>query len=474
MKTDFNLIFQKTLILLLVFSLCLTGCSKDAPTISSDIGVTSSDISAPTVSSSVPNGTTSIPRPYSVPSSSSEISSTPSTPYSPTTSTPVELTPITVLIDRVPTSAEKKAVEKFEKEYNASVNFKITQPKFYLDELNDNSAVKPTISVVCFDFEQLPTFAAKHLKSISSYYLQDECWETEYLNYFKINKKVLGLATRGSWMCEDKNYLLYYDTDVLKSAGITAMPDKLYSEGKWNWETQKQMFEKLKAKQITPLMLDFENLIMLSAGADFVGFNNGSYSNNLKNPSANSPLIKSWLYTAELKQKYYIAEKTDIAEFNDFKVGFYAAPAYHMHKERSEFTNLSDKRAVPLAGPTAAETYIPFSLRYWGIPKKCPEERLAIQFIHFMLNLENNPVKGTFANSQFETIYNKMVSKSTKRKINYSYALDYTEKNGCLELCTTLSNTSPTPSDMVDAMKTQFERVESAVYRIKKDLPRIK
>ncbi|MBO5231759.1 MAG: hypothetical protein J6B88_03975 [Clostridia bacterium] len=218
MKTDFNLIFQKTLILLLVFSLCLTGCSKEIPSISSDIGVTSSDISAPTVSSSVPNGTTSIPRPYSVPSSSSEISSTPSTPYSPSTSTPVELTPITVLIDRAPTSAEKKAVEKFEKEYNARVNFKITQPKFYLDELNDNYAVKPTISVVCFDFEQLPAFAAKHLKSISSYYLQDECWETEYLNYFKINKKVLGLATRGSWMCEDKNYLLYYDTDVLKSA----------------------------------------------------------------------------------------------------------------------------------------------------------------------------------------------------------------------------------------------------------------
>ena len=145
-----------------------------------------------------------------------------------------------------------------------------------------------------------------------------------------------------------------------------------------------------------------------------------------------------------------------------------------MHKERSEFTNLSNKRAVPLAGPTAAETYIPFSLRYWGIPKKCPEERLAIQFIHFMLNLENNPVKGTFANSQFETIYNKMVSKSTKRKINYSHAINYIDKNGCLELCKTLSNTSPTPSDMVDAMKTQFERVESAVYRINKDLPRIK
>ena len=221
-------------------------------------------------------------------------------------------------------------------------------------------------------------------------------------------------------------------------------------------------------------MLDFENLIMLSAGADFVGFNNGSYSNNLKNISADSPLTKSWIYTAELKQKYYIAEKTDIAEFNDFKVGFYAAPAYHMHKERSEFTNLSNKRAVPLAGPTAAETYIPFSLRYWGIPKKCPEERLAIQFIHFMLNLENNPVKGTFANSQFETIYNKMVSKSTKRKINYSYALDYTEKNGCLKLCTTLSNTSPTPSDMMDAMKKQSKNVEQTVERMNKDLPRIK
>ena len=327
-----------------------------------------------------------------------------------------------------------------------------------------------------------PGLATKSLQTLKKdvYRLDDSCWYKEYMNAYKTNGKYFTVAMKGAWAVEDCNYVTYYMPKVLKAADVSEDPWTLYKKGQWNWEKQREIAQKISKKSgYIGISFQSQDLMMYSAGVDFVSYDGNQFKNELGNASANSLLTKAWQQTAAL-QKDGISSGWALNNVQQGKVGLFTAIAYGMYNANTDawFTNIphtsADIKAVPVAGPKGGTAYTPIRPKTWGTAKKAKNPEGAAFFLRYFLDIKNCDMNGSFYNEQFREVYNKITATGAKKIVMRGKGIVDYVSSGTYEskIVNVLSNTiSDQIASKLNSLKGQ---VTTGMNRANKELKKVK
>ena len=217
-----------------------------------------------------------------------------SDPYSEISSS-VKSKGVHVLMWRKYTPLEQKLVDDFQKKTGMKVRTTQTTESEYSTKLISLIAGGDSPDVVCMGSTNFPGLATKSLQTLKAdvFRLDDSCWYKDYMNAYKTNGKYFTVAMKGAWAVEDCNYVTYYMPKVLKAAGVSEDPWTLYKKGQWNWEKQREIAQKVSKKSgYIGISFQAQDLMMYSAGVDFVSYDGNQFKNELGNANANSLLTR--------------------------------------------------------------------------------------------------------------------------------------------------------------------------------------
>lgn len=368
-----------------------------------------------------------------------------------------------LLTNRNVTEYEKKVINNFKNATGIEVKVTITSETEYTSKLisliKDNDAPNVVLSTYNEFLKNKSRYYAPLNKTVLS--IVDGVLDTEYMKAFSFNNNFYGIAAKSSWLCLDKSYITYYNKKILEECNITTTPYKLYMEGKWNWENQRNILYKIKSAQKDYRGMSLQNydLYMYSAGIDFTEKTEQGISSNIKSLSSNPLFTSAWENIKDLKSKNYIVG-FNLNDFNDKKIGMISTFALGLCKESSYFGNgkisVNDIEAVPIAGPTQNSGYIPYLPTYWGITKYAQNSEGAAYFLKFLLDCDNLETDGMFYNSQFKQVFKIITDKrqnNLKPVIGRS-VINYKEESKYSELCNLIVNSS---SNSWDKALSDFE-----------------
>lgn len=387
---------------------------------------------------------------------------------------------IHVLMWREYTSYEQKVIDAFKKKTGIKIRTTVIPEDQYSVKLLSLISGKDSPDVVAMESNNFPTFVVKALQSLDEevFRLNDPIWSKDYMNAYKANGKYFTVAIPGSYSVEDCLYTTYYNPLLLKSAGVTTMPYDLYKQGKWNWDTQKEVLNKLVKAGTLGMSLQSEDLFMLSAGVEFVDYNGTEFVNNLSTVNNNSLLTKTWSHFAELKSNSCL--ETIGGGWGELfaqgKVGMVQAIVYGMLKENSWFKDipigLDNVNCVPLAAPKGQTAYVPVRPKTWGVALGADNVEGAAYFLRYFLDPANYEMDSLYCNKQMKEVFN-ILSSSKNKKVRYSYGVvNYLKANTYAELLNELevSNTAniiPTLNKKKGNINTAVKRCNSEIKRVK-------
>lgn len=204
---------------------------------------------------------------------------------------------VRVLMWREYTAQEQKLVNGFEKKTGIKVYTTVTTEADYLTKLISLISANVAPDVCCIMATDFPKIALAAMQTLNAYYfrLNDRIWYKNYMDYYKANNRYFSVAMRGAWSCEEGNYVTYYMPKVLKACGISEDPYSLYQQGKWNWDKQKEIATKIAkaGKDYIGISMQSDDLMMHSAGEDFVKLDGTKFTNALNNVGSNSLLTQA-------------------------------------------------------------------------------------------------------------------------------------------------------------------------------------
>lgn len=403
-----------------------------------------------------------------------------------------------ILMWREFTDYEESVIKDFENSTGVKVLTTVTSEETYKSKLisliSQNNA--PDIAMFSSkDFPGLPLNTFKPLNdSLSNYVyskcLEANCWNGDYVNAFEINGNHFGVSMSGSWLCEDMNYVTYYNTKILNECGCNSDPFNLYKEGKWNWETQREIFKKIANYNIqnganyTPYMTYYYDVFMLSAGKDFASINRLQTPYRCENKPENTVghnLVQAWSHINKLYSDKLVEKYDSKKVYNFDKVALYTGRVYSSFKHSAEFDVTQSKNigAVPVAGQKGGVEYNPVKPRAYGTPLKAKEPALGIMFIRYLLAMTTSSsmakkvnAKSVFLNDKIETTYKCIMSGSHRIKISNAGILDFLLVGNYDRWCTDL--TTKTNESVESILKARKNTNKSIINRINKKFQQIK
>lgn len=386
---------------------------------------------------------------------------------------------IHLLLWRDYTKLEKEIVAGFEKKTGIKVRLTKTTEQEYSTKLLSLVAGNDAPDVVYLISDNFPGLAVKSMQTLDAktFRLDDGCWYKDYMNYYKVNGKYFSVAMRGSWNVEDSNYVTYYMPKVLKAAGVSEDPYTLYKQGKWNWDKQKEIANKVALKGgYTGLSMQTNELMMYSAGVDFVSYDGKQFKNIMDNAASKSMLTKAWQTVAEMTNSKALSG-WNLKDVQQGKVGLFTSILYGMYKGAAFFNEVphssSDIKAVPVAGPKGGTAYTPVRPKTWGVAKKAKNPEGAAYFLRYFLDVNNCDMSSSFCNEQFREVYNKITSTNDKKAVMLAKGIvDYANKGTYATLCSKIANASSS------AVSTELSKVKgqvtSGLNRANRDLQKVK
>ncbi len=377
-----------------------------------------------------------------------------------------------------PTKSEQKLIQQYEKKTGVNVRITFTSGPEYTKKLVSLISGKDSPDVVRISTTDFPGIAVKALQPLKAnvFQLDSDCWDKSLMNAYKINGNYYGVAMPGTWSCMDTSYMTFYNTKLLQQCGVSAaqMPYKLYTQGKWNWDAQKDIINKLKNKGYTGISIHTYDLQMYSAGVDFVTYDGKTFKNALTSLSSSSMIVKAWEQVAGYGSS---AVEWDRKNFATGKIGLFTTIAFDAYSEGDGFpsidgVNVNNFEAVPVAGPKGKTAYVPCNPKCWGIAKGAKNPEGAAYFLRYFLDTSGFNMGGTFFRSQFKTVFDKITSASAKKAIRYSPGIvDYISKGTYTKLTQDLKATSPgNVKSQLDAAKG---KIDSGMKRANKDLAKL-
>ena len=257
------------------------------------------------------------------------------------------------------------------------------------------------------------------------------------------------------------------------------MPYQLYKQGKWNWDTQKEVVRKVAAanKGYTGISMQSSDLFMCSAGVDFASYDGVSkFTNNLGSVKSGSLLTKAWQQVAEFNADKVLSS-WELSKVQQGKVGVFSAIAYGLYNEGEWFDDVvggyQNLQAVPIAGPKGGAAYTPVRPKCWGVPKGAKNPEGAAYFLRYFLDTSAFNQSSTFYNSQFESVYKDITKTSAKKCIMYGWGVsDYVQSGTYSSICGAL--TTATPSNVNKVLNSKKGNLQTGISRANKDLTKIK
>lgn len=388
---------------------------------------------------------------------------------------------LTILMWREMHPTEQKLVDDFTKKTGCKVKQVRTTEAEYATKLVSLITAKQSPDVVLLQDQNFPGVVTKSMIPLDAktFRLDDDCWNEDYMDCYRVNDACFGVSMAGSWSCEDCLYVTYYMPSVLKTCGVKETPYQLYKKGQWNWETQYEIAAKVAGagKGYMGISLQTYDLLMLSAGEDFVTYNGSKFSNKLSKVSDSSLLTKSWQALAKLNQNK-LSAGWELSKVQQGKVGLFTAIAYGIYNEGDwYFKDLpggaSAVEAVPVAGPKGGTAYTPFRPKAWGVAKGAKNAEGAAYFLRYWLDAKNCDMDATFLNKQTKEVYNIITKKSHKKIARAgSGVLDYVDVGSYFALCNTLYHT--TSANISTVLNSQSGVVDTVVTKVNRDIARIR
>ncbi len=388
---------------------------------------------------------------------------------------------LTILMWREMHPTEQKMVDDFTKKTGCKVKQVFTTEAEYATKLVALITGKQAPDVCLLQDQNFPGVVTKSMIPLDAktFRLDDPCWNKEYMDAYRVNDTYFGVSMAGSWSCEDCLYVTYYLPSVLRTCGVSKTPYQLYKEGKWNWDTQYEIASKVAGagKGYMGISLQTYDLMMLSAGQDFVTYNGKKFTNNISKVSDSSLLTKSWQALAKLNQNK-LSAGWELSKVQQGKVGLFTAIAYGIYNEGDwYFKDLpggaNSVEAVPLAGPKGGTAYTPFRPKAWGVAKGAKNPEGAAYFLRYWLDSKNCDMDATFLNKQTKEVYNIITKKSTKKIARAgSGVLDYVDVGSYFALCNTLYHT--TSANISTVLNSQSGVVDTVVTKVNRDVERIR
>lgn len=372
--------------------------------------------------------------------------------------------------------SEQLLIDQYEKLTGVKVKTTVSNQNDYPTKLVTMVSGNESPDVVMFQSNYFPGLVTKSLQPLKNKYFQldSDCWNKAYMDAYKIYDNYFGVAMPASWSCEDCTYVTYYSPAVLQNCGIKEDPYELYKNGLWNWDKQIDIIRAVKAKGLTGLALQSNDMFMLSAGKDFVKYENNTYTNMLDNVTADSLLTEAWMKVAELNGEDCLVG-WDIASVQQGKVGLFTAISYGLYNEGNWFTNDFAKtlKAVPVAGPTGGTAYTPVRPKVWGVPKKAKNPEGAAYFLRYFLDVSEFNQDTTFHNDNFKEVYKTITdSKAPKTVMHGSGVCDYVNYGTYTNICNDL--TATIPANITTQIKSKAKTVNAGIGAANKDLARLK
>lgn len=387
----------------------------------------------------------------------------------------VKAKPVHVLMWREYLPSEKKMVSDFQKKTGIKVRTTITTEKELTTKLISLVSAKDAPDVVCISTERFPSVAVRACAPLDAkvFRLDDDCWNKTYMKNFMVNGKYFSVAMNKTWNCEDANYVTYYMPSVLKACGVTTMPWDLYKDGKWDWNAQKSIAQTV-AKKSGYIGISFQSwdMMMFSAGENFVKYDGKQYTNNMDSKN----LLSAWRAFVDMKEQKLITS-WDLINVQQGKVGLFSAIAYGMYNEGNFFTNLTggyeSVNAVPMAGPTQKTAYVPSRAKTWGRGKGSKNPEGAAYFLRYYLDVSNFNYEDSFINKQCKEVFDIITAKKTKKVITISKGvMDYSAAGAYQSLINSLA--SSTTAQIQSVLSKQVGTVNSNIKRVNNELTRVK
>ena len=329
-----------------------------------------------------------------------------------------------VLMWREYTPSEKQQVEDFQKKTGIKVRTTVTTENDYSTKLISLISGKDSPDVASVSVRNFPQQVVKSMQVLdkNEFRLDDSIWYKDYMDCYKVGNNYYSVAINGIWSSEDSNYVTYYSPRLLKSVGVSKTPYQLYKEGNWNFDTQKDIIDKLVNAGKFGMTMQSYDLYALAAGADLAEYNpaKATFTNNLENSSKTAALVSAWTKYQEMARSNTNAVRNwDLVNFQQGNIGLFSAIAYGLYNQGDYFDNMDYKEleAVPVAGPKGQTAYIPSRPKCWGVPKGAKNPEGAAYFLRYYLDPSTINMSSTFYNKQFETIYNTITSKNAKKRV---------------------------------------------------------
>lgn len=398
-----------------------------------------------------------------------------------------------ILMWRPFTDYENSVIKDFENSTGVKVLTTVTTEETYKTKLISLISQNNAPDVAMFSSKDFPGSAIRLLEPLNSslkYGLYDECleancWQKTHMRAYRINNKFFGVTMALSWLCADMNYVTYYNTEILKKCGVTKMPFEIYGDGKWNWQTQKEIITKIADYNIrngtnyTPYMTDYYDTFMLSAGEDFAGIDMSETPykcvNELGN-TLNNSLVKAWSQINQLYSEKLVENYSSEKVYKFDTVGLYTGNLYNACKDSGAFDSKQYNyiSAVPVAGPSQSSAYNPIIPRAYGTPHKAKEPDLGIMFIRYLLGFTRTYSSESmgFCNGYLGTVGMRTMNSSLKAIIPNMGVIDYTKDGNYKNLCNKLVRAENQSIESI--LNSNKSTISAPIERINKDFQSIK
>lgn len=395
-----------------------------------------------------------------------------------TTNLPTNLkgTTIKVLWWRPLEDAEKKVIEKFEKETGAKVEVKnTTNAGTYGELISASLAAKEGYDIAMFnniDFPGRPTQYMQPLNKIKGFDFNDSAWDKSVMDTQKIDGNYYGVTINGSLNSE---YIcMFFNETMFKDRGVKT-PREHWEAGNWNWDTflecAKAMTYEDNGVQVYGYLNRGSSYVTYwtqAAGTDFVKYDGSKFASNI----SDTKLIDTLKFYNDLAHKYNVSDSENVYGVPDFRSGnaaMFSCITYPMRKVAdTKFSQMTDTiDAVPFPMPKGQKEVALIDSTLFGILKGAKNPEGAAVFLRYFLDPANYDMSSYFINKNLENTFNAL-SKMEKRVSITEGVVNYAAQVNFANVCHNLALTS---TDQVSAKLQSYKsNFDVAVQKANKAL----
>lgn len=206
--------------------------------------------------------------------------------------------------------------------------------------------------------------------------------------------------------------VMIYNRTVMNEMGFED-PAELYADGKWTWDTLKDMLARFCDENESRYGIDgwyFESGISKTTGIPYIGLENGKIVNNLRNSDIER--VQNYMY--DLNKSGYILDKSKFewTEHPEFiasgKELFYPCGMWKLYSEKSQWSAVfgDDVFFVPMPkDPEADKYYTPSGINGYLMVKDGQNPEGVARFTECKRFSVINQQTADIASGQFQTDY---------------------------------------------------------------------